>query len=106
VPTVDCSAAPTTLLPGQDLTCTASYTVSAADLRLSVIENTAEATGLDGAAVVSSASSTAAVTVAAPTVIAVILAQTGIAGLTTVSATALGLIALGLVLLVLRRRRA
>jgi uncharacterized repeat protein (TIGR01451 family) len=106
VPTVDCSAAPTTLLPGQDLTCTASYTVSAADLKLSTIQNTAEATGLDGGAVVASASSTAAVTVAAPTVIAVILAQTGIAGLATVSSTALGLIALGLVLLVLRRRRA
>ncbi|MDN4612846.1 hypothetical protein P5G50_00160 [Leifsonia sp. F6_8S_P_1B] len=58
----------TTLVPGQEVDCTATYTVTQADMNSGSIVNTAEATGVDpNDAGVTSAKSTATVTVnAAP----------------------------------------
>lgn len=45
-PTADCSGGPTTLAPGDQLTCTAAYTVTQADADAGGISNTATASGL------------------------------------------------------------
>lgn len=45
-PTADCSGGPTTLAPGEQLTCTANYTVTQADADAGEISNTATASGV------------------------------------------------------------
>lgn len=47
-PTVTCPAEPTSLAPGQSLTCAATYVLTAADANATSIANTAVAAGLDG----------------------------------------------------------
>jgi hypothetical protein len=106
-PTVDCSAAPTSLAPGADLDCTASYTVVGGDLRRSAIDNTAVAIGVTGAGSISSTASTAHVVVDPPEP-GGLLARTGLAGAVAGIASGIGLIALGIgvgVVLLIRRRR-
>ncbi|MEO7016605.1 MAG: hypothetical protein ABI130_05825 [Leifsonia sp.] len=44
-PTADCSAEPTTLTPGEQLRCTATYTITQADTDAGGISNTATASG-------------------------------------------------------------
>lgn len=62
----------TSLAPGQAIDCTATYTVTQADMNAGTIVNTAEASGVDpSAAGVTSAKSTATVTVNAAPAIAV-----------------------------------
>lgn len=103
LPTVTCPAA--RLAPTDDETCSADYTVTQADVDAGSIVNTATATGTAPAAVVSDPS-TVTVSVDPPAgVIAVVLAQTGIAGIGTGIDSAMGLLVLGMVVLVLRRRR-
>lgn len=68
--TPDCPT--TTLAPGQAIDCTATYTVTQADMNSGSIVNTAEATGADPSdADVTSAKSTATVTVNATPAIAI-----------------------------------
>lgn len=59
---IDCPTGVASMAPGDDVTCTASYTVTAADLRSGTLSNTATATGSDGVTTIASADSTAAVT--------------------------------------------
>lgn len=112
-PVVTCPAGAVSLAAGDDMTCTASYTVVNADLQLSTIGNTAVATGVSPAGSVSSIASTADVTVdppAAPTgpvgAVGAVLAFTGITGLGTGVATGLALLGIGVALFVRRRRNA
>ncbi|HEY4153753.1 MAG TPA: LPXTG cell wall anchor domain-containing protein, partial [Pseudolysinimonas sp.] len=104
VPTIVCPAAPITLIPGADVTCTASYTATAADLQLATLNLDAGAAGSANGAAVAADPATTQIPVVAPAVSA-ILAQTGVAGLQSAIGLAAGLLALGVVLLVLRRRR-
>ena len=106
---ITCPTGHSTLAPGEDVTCTATYAVVAADLADSTLTNTATVAGdLPGGGTITSDPSTASVTVNPPTVVSVTptgLAQTG----SSVSgpAVAIGflLLALGGVMLVLVRRR-
>ncbi|HLA98135.1 MAG TPA: DUF5666 domain-containing protein [Anaerolineales bacterium] len=58
IATLDCSSAPASLLPGESFTCTASYTITAADLVAGSITNVAQASGqVDGVTVTSNSDS-------------------------------------------------
>jgi hypothetical protein len=100
---VTCPA--TDLAPGADMTCTASYSVTQADLSTSAITNTAVATGVLPATSVTSDPSTARVAVN-PTG-GVVLAFTGVYGVGSLIGGGIGLFGFGAVLTVLglRRRR-
>ncbi|WP_426625741.1 DUF7507 domain-containing protein [Leifsonia sp. McL0607] len=68
-PAPDCSAGPTTLAPDEQLTCTATYTVTQADVDAGGITNTATASGLPpsgGTAIESEPSTVTLPHVAAP----------------------------------------
>ena len=65
-PTRRCPATPTSLAPGESVTCTASYTISQADLDAGSVKNTAEGHGFFGGAPVDSNSDDETVT-AVPT---------------------------------------
>jgi uncharacterized repeat protein (TIGR01451 family) len=102
---ISCPA--TTLAPTAHTTCTATYTVTAADVRRGTIDNTAAGTALspDGDPV-TSGPSTAHLTLAAVTAAAG-LALTGLdyAAIVLVPIGAVATIAAGSVILVVRRRR-
>jgi LPXTG-motif cell wall-anchored protein len=106
-PTVTCPAGAAALAPGDDVDCTASYQVVAGDLRVSAIDNIAIATGLAAGGSVTSDPSTAHVVVDAPPATAPAgLASTGVAGVGGGIAAGVGLLGLGAVLLLRRRRDA
>jgi uncharacterized repeat protein (TIGR01451 family) len=102
LPVAECPAG--AVLPGQTVTCTARYSVIAADLAGAALSNTAVATSATpaGGAVASAPSSA---TIADVADLRDPLAFTGLAMTWGSSALALGLVALGVVLLVVRRRR-
>nr|WP_284255628.1 hypothetical protein [Pseudolysinimonas kribbensis] len=105
-PTVTCPT--TALAPGDSTDCTASYTVQTADLKLARIDNPASATGVTAGGSVAPATSTTQVIVDPPVIppVASALAATGlVADAAYGIASGLGLLGLGLVLLILRRRR-
>jgi len=105
-PTIVCPASPTSLAPGDDLTCTASYTVVASDLSLSSIHDSAIATGVVTAGSIASTPAAADVTVDPPAVIIGSgLAQTGVTGFLNGLALGFGLVVFGVALLIRRRRR-
>jgi len=103
-PTIVCPGAPVTLVPGADLTCTASYSTVAADLQLRTLDLTAGSSGTAGAGAVSSAPATTQIPVDPPT-LASLLAQTGVTLSGNSIMVASALLALGIVLLILGRRR-
>jgi uncharacterized repeat protein (TIGR01451 family) len=100
---VNCPA--TDLAPGDDMTCTAGYTVTQADLSTTAITNTAVASGVLPTVSVTSDPSTARVVVDAPA--AALLAFTGVYGVASSIAGGLMLLGFGAVLAILglRRRR-
>ncbi|MFF2624294.1 hypothetical protein ACFVUN_00805 [Kitasatospora griseola] len=121
-PTPDCPSADTArLLPGGQVTCTADYTVTEDDLRESLIENTATATGrTSGGASVTSPGSTAQVAVEAAVPVPPAppappapgpvrpgheLAHSGAAPTPVVGYAALSLLAGTVLVLAVRRRR-
>jgi len=106
---IDCPAGVVAMAPGDDLTCTATYSVTAADLRSGDLSNTADASGSDGVATIASADSTAVVVsdpVVVPPAIGPVLGFTGVdpAGGLLVAVVLIGIG--GVVLLIRRRRRA
>lgn len=105
---ITCPSGHTTLAPGEDVTCTATYTVVAADLD-GALTNTATVSGdLPGGGTITSDPSTATTTANPPTVASVTptgLAQTGSSLSGPAMAVGFLLLALGAVMLVVRRRR-
>ncbi|WP_240658638.1 DUF11 domain-containing protein [Microbacterium sp. CPCC 204701] len=99
-------AGETTLLPGQIIVCTADYIVVAADLDGTALRNTATATGEspDGSGIVSDAS-TAVIDDVVTSASDGDLAGTGGMVAWGAAAIAVGLVACGMVLLLVRRRR-
>jgi uncharacterized repeat protein (TIGR01451 family) len=105
-PTVDCPAGD--LLPGQKLTCTADYTVVAADLNGQALSNTATAAAhTPGGATVASDPSSARIedVIADPTDAGDVLAHTGSTIAWGVGLAAFGSMVVGAFLAVTRRRR-
>ena len=103
---IECPSDPASLIPGQQVTCTASYTVVAADLTGQPLSNTATASATPpGGTPVTSDPSTARVVTQAPELPGDDLAATGWA-LGGSGAAALALLIGGGVLLFLRKRRA
>lgn len=104
-----CPTTPATLLPGQTIVCTASYTVVAADLTGQALSNTATVSAIPpgGDPVTSDPSSARITDVAAPAPKpADPLASTGSTIGWGIGATALALLLAGSALLLIRRRRA
>ena len=95
------------MAPNAVVTCSATYTVTAADLKNNDLSNTATASGSDGNASVASADSTAVVTAdppAAPPATPPVLGYTGV---DVTAGIVLGMVLFGLggALLLIRRRR-
>ncbi|HEY4268635.1 MAG TPA: hypothetical protein VGM94_10635 [Galbitalea sp.] len=114
---VDCPAGVASMAPGDDLRCTATYSVTAADLRSGTLSNTAVASGTGGNVTVLSPDSTAAVIadppvvppVVPPGVPPVVPPVLGFTGADPTGGLILAVIlfaAGGLVLLIRRRRKA
>jgi hypothetical protein len=103
LPVAECPTG--SVLPGQTVTCTARYSVVSADLAGAALSNTAVATsGTPSGGTVASDPSRA--TIADVADLRDPLAFTGVVMTWGMTAFAAGLVALGVVLLVLRRRRA
>jgi uncharacterized repeat protein (TIGR01451 family) len=124
---LDCAPGASPLAPTASFVCTATYTVTAADLEAGDLENTATVSGITpGGGPITSVPSTATVTnafapvvptpaptappgaapvPAVPAAIAGVLAHTGSEGVVPAAGVALLLVLLGGVLMVLRRRK-
>jgi hypothetical protein len=101
--TINCPAGAASLAPGDSITCTATYVVTAADLRDGGLSNTAVASGSITNSTVASTDSTAIVTMDPPT--ALVLGYTGVATVASGLALGLGLLGFGAFALLFRRRR-
>lgn len=109
-PTVSCPG--TSLAPGDDMTCTATYVTVEADLALASIDDPSTVTGVTAAGSMAPITANATVPVDAPAdpgppvgaVGAGLLAATGVAGIGYGVVSAMAMLTLGLVLLLRRRR--